>query len=253
MSRCYRSFYGEVLVIISRRTFNYPFRATRCRACGHFAWTHPRTRAILCVFLPWTRLSPVTDGDSCEDDYMVSVPYDEPGRIPRISFLHPVTTPWNSPKGVSRINARLSYWAINGPTLTLHRATGNTVHGPWNLWSSPRWLVCNYMLHYDFAALIAATLLLLAAVLIDTHFSGMTFQFFRILRETSRNVAFNNRTNLWAWYFTFFSLCEYIINYKLPTRIERSENKLVFKKWSSVWTLKETARRAVVLRHTRES
>lgn len=51
-------------------------------------------RAILCVLYPRTRLSSVTDGDSCEDDYMVSAPYNEPGRIPR-RYLH--SAPRNHP------------------------------------------------------------------------------------------------------------------------------------------------------------
>lgn len=50
------------------------------------------------------------------------------------------------------------------------------------------------MLHYDFVALIAATLLLLAAVLIDTYFlgdTGLRF-FFKYLAKPSRCVISNN-------------------------------------------------------------
>lgn len=139
----YRISFTKVIIIMSIRmhTFNYPFRATRRRARDHFARTHPRTRGrtcnLVCVFPMDTVGHGPGDSAKMITRYRRLTMSQEEFRV-RISILHPVTTPWNSPKGVSRINARLSYWAINGPTLTLHRATGNAVHGPWNLWSSPR-------------------------------------------------------------------------------------------------------------------
>jgi len=197
------------------------------------------------MFFPWSRLGSVTDGDSARmiTWYRRLTMSQEEFRV-GISILHPVTTPWNSPKGVSRINGRLSYWAINGLTLTLHRATGNTVHGPWNLWSSPRSYVtiCCVMtslhlllLHYCYSQRFSLT-----------HIGWYSFDFLKVLLYIKQAGTFNN-PNICKFNILFFCLVKKGSRDRKVNLYPKSDQA------KRIWTLKETTREAVVLRHTRES